>query len=174
MKQKDQATLGKLLVLSLALLLLAAGPMSYFTEKPPDVIAQPGETVTLQFSFYHNSANWVGSGLGLVQDEQHYGGSDKIVWKGFISQDQTKTFTVDYTVPNTPGTYEVKYRMRAGYGRDTGLGTDIVKFHVEEEPEEPTDPEDPEEPDYEGDLNDMSVFEKIVLLFKTIIAYLMT
>lgn len=182
MNQKDQSKLGKILVVSIALLFLFGGvnPMSYFTDKPANITAEPGETVSLQYTFYHDCSDWVGPSLNLIQDEQNFGGSDERVWYGRIEQDQSKTFTIDYTVPSTPGTYEVKYRMRAYDGHQTEVGSDIVVFTVEEPVEEPTDDttddttdedtvtEDPTDRQIEN----LNVFEKIILLGQLVWNYL--
>lgn len=151
------------------LFLLNPGAMSSIKASESTFTAAPGETVSIQMVLVNDVPDWVGTVATVIQDEQNFGGSDKKVWYGTVST--TASVIIDYTVPTTPGTYVVKYKLSfsgsdTSYTRVTFNVVDNTPDPVPDPTPTPTPTPDPVDPvDPVVVLGEMSIFDQVLLIF---------
>jgi hypothetical protein len=168
-----------LLILLAGVVLMAGSPMSMLTGSHT-VTASPGEVLSIPVSF-ENDYSFFGSSaqFRVLQDTQGFGPSDKTLWKDIVTLGSTKSFTASYTVPTTPGTYNIDYDLEAYTGRWTGCGSFRLTVEVVEPADEPGAGdvvEDSTISDIEEKVGPVvlngSIFDKIALIFNLLLAWI--
>ncbi|NPE27636.1 hypothetical protein HNV12_06550 [Methanococcoides sp. SA1] len=175
------------LLLFAVVILFSSGSMSMLTGSST-VQVQPGETVEIPISFTHDySFFYEKCQFRVMQDQQSFGndGSDGTrIWSNVVPYGEDRSFVASYTVPSTPGTYNVDYNLEGYTGRWTGCGSFRMTFEVLEalpeptpEPEQPiTQPEVPDEQDLKAQVEPVvlngTMFDKIMMVFNLAISWI--